>query len=1056
MSVPGRGAGPGAGTGQGYDAGTGAGAAEGSGPGADVRLLPSTGAACGVAWAATASSAGVVAWWAVAVLSAALGLGLVVARGRNARWAGLLLTLAVASAVLAVTAVTLGARERTGLALHADDRATAEVLGRVTGDPRRLRPVRPGADRWAVTLRVTRAVVRGEALRGRAEVTVLGGRELSSARAGATVRMVGRLAPTERGDRSVALLSAVGPPQRVEQPGLPWRVAERLRSGLRRACAGLPRDAAGLLPGLVVGDTGSLPVELEDDMRAVGLTHLTAVSGANLAIVSGAVLVLATAARAPRPVSLAAAGCSVAAFVVLARPEPSVLRAALMGGIALVGLARGRRGRGVSALAATTTGLLVVDPWLIRSFGFVLSVLATGGLLLLARPLSDRIPGPRPLALALAVPLAAQLACAPVQVLLQPAVSPVAVPANLLAAPAVPPATLCGVLAAALAPFQPWAAHLAARVGGFATSWIAGVAHRAAELPWATVPWPEGVRGALALALAVVAVLGLLLAAPPRRAGTTRQGDHGPGAPGAGRGARAPATVLPALVLLALVTGWLVSPALPRPDGRWPPPGWAVALCDVGQGTALAVRTGPGRAALVDVGPDPRRVTRCLRGLRVRALDLVALTHFHADHIRGLPGAISGRGTPPLLVSPFPEPATGSADVRRLAARHRIPVTEGHSGLRGGVAADGLRVTWEVLWPPGSSSPDGRSLPGGLPYSSRGTTDPVGAPGSTAAGTEPEDGANDAGLVLRFEVTGPGAAMTLLALGDLELDGQDGLVATTAGALPADVVVVAHHGSARQRPRLYQRVRPRVALVPVGRGNGYGHPAPSALRMLSDLGSGIARTDAHGDVAVVARAGALAVVARGGTGAPDRSLSAPGAPDRSLSAPGGPERRLPVAGLPHATRQRTTGHPQSVVADRRQGALPAARAPGPGDGGAGCARHRGRGPPRRPGGDRCGHGRSSRRPGDPRGTARRRGLRGRSPDDRDQPVPVRRRGRGGRERCRARCRRVRHRRDRLPRRPRSRGVPRPASLRRAAGQGAAGPGQVIRSTGGGLRPGDQG
>ena len=80
----------------------------------------------------------------------------------------LLLTLAVASAVLAVTAVTLGARERTGLALHADDRATAEVLGRVTGDPRRLRPVRPGADRWAVTLRVTRAVVRGEAPKDRA------------------------------------------------------------------------------------------------------------------------------------------------------------------------------------------------------------------------------------------------------------------------------------------------------------------------------------------------------------------------------------------------------------------------------------------------------------------------------------------------------------------------------------------------------------------------------------------------------------------------------------------------------------------------------------------------------------------------------------------------------------------------------------------------------------------------------------------------------------------------------------------------------------------------
>ncbi len=697
-----------------------------------------------------------------------------------------------------VAGLHVAAVRASGLAAPAREGATVRVTAEVTADPVRHRAGtrgqrRPG-DLLVVPVRASRLELRGQRVRARADLVLLArDARWAGLLPGQAVVASGRLGPARAGQPVAAVVVVRGPPRLVGRPILVQRLAGGLRAGLRRATTGLAPDPRGLLPGLVVGDTSRLPTRLEQDMRVAGMTHLTAVSGANLAIVASFVLLAGRwAGLRGRWLPLAAA-LAIGAFVVLARPQPSVLRAAVMGGVGLVALATGRRRRSLAALGATVLVLLLADPWLSRSYGFVLSVLATAGLVLLAPGWAARWRArglPRPLAEALAVPLAAQLVCAPVVVLLSASVSIVAVPANLLAAPAVPPATLLGVLVTAVAPVNDGAAAVLAHVAELPVRWIAVVAHGAAAMPSAALPWPDDPRGAVLLAVLTPPVV---LAA--------RALAHRPAA------AAAVAAVLGVVLVV------------PATSPGWPPAGWVLAVCDVGQGDALALAVAPGTAVVVDAGPDPRAVDRCLRRLGVRRVPAVLLSHLHADHVDGLPGVLRGRSVGEVVVGPFPEPAEDLARVRRWARRAGVPVTTTAVGERMSVR----RLSWQVLWP-------ARVI---------------------AEGSVPNNGS----LVLLVRSRG----LRLLLTGDVEPPAQRALLARDR--LPVvDVLKVAHHGSAHQEPALLAAARPRVALVSVGADNDYGHPAAGTLRALRLAGALVARTDRDGTVLVVGGRGHLRVV----------------------------------------------------------------------------------------------------------------------------------------------------------------------------------------------------
>ncbi|MDQ1684869.1 MAG: competence protein ComEC [Frankiaceae bacterium] len=352
----------------------------------------------------------------------------------------------------------------------------------------------------------------------RAPVTVLahGGAWLGLL-PGQRLRVQARIRAPRSGDPVAAVVLPVGDPLLVGRPPLWQRVAGRVRAAFRAATTQLPTDERGLVPGLVIGDTAAMPADLVEAFRSSGLTHLNAVSGENVAVVLATVGAVLRRTWAGRRTRAALALLAIVGFVVLARPSPSVLRAAVMGAIVVAGSLAGRRGHALPALAAAVIALISVDPFLARAPGFALSVLATAAIVVAARPVADRLSHrlPRPLAIAVAVPLVAQVACTPVLVAAFGQLSPWAVPANVLAAPAVAPATVAGVVCALLAVPLPAVASAVAWLAAVPAGWLALVARAFAAMPGAGLRLPTGVTALAAAGTA--AMLAVLLAGGVRR-----------------------------------------------------------------------------------------------------------------------------------------------------------------------------------------------------------------------------------------------------------------------------------------------------------------------------------------------------------------------------------------------------------------------------------------------------------------------------------------------------------------------------------------------------------
>ncbi len=643
----------------------------------------------------------------------------------------------------------------------------------------------PGARSLMVTLRS----VNGHALRGGGIPAVLVGADMRERLPyGATLMAEGYLqrAPTYESGSWVVLVR--GSPEWVAQPGWFLRSTDELRRGLLIRSVGLENDGGDLLPGLAIGDTSAVDRGLLQAMRDTSLSHLVAVSGANCAVVVGIVVGIIALFRGGVWARLVGGTLALAGFVVLVTPEPSITRASIMATIVLLFLALGRPLKGIPVLATTVLVILCVNPWMALDFAFALSVLASGGILLLVGPLTELFSRIMPswLAVMVAVPLAAQIACQPVLILLNPVVPVWAVVANVLAAPAAPLATILGMLVCISGPLLPLLADILVQAAWWPSAFVAFLGRFFSSMPLVTLPWTPGFAGLLAMAgVTYGGVTYLLWHSQRHRVGRRLAG---------------------AVALFALLSS-LVGHSLPQAlVSLTIPKDWAVAQCDVGQGDALVVRTG-GHTVLIDTGKYPQKLESCLTTLRVTRLDLVIITHFDVDHV-GAWSVIADR-VDQVWVGPVVE--ADHRDIVTALERAGATVVEVRAGDQITLDDYVIRVVWPV-------------------------TEALSDPG------------NDSSVVVVVEgLPTCTSCVSGLFLGDLGEKPQR-IMMGRQKLQRVDIVKVSHHGSGDQYAGLYQNISARVGLIGVGAENSYGHPATKILDILDATGTRALRSDERGIV----------------------------------------------------------------------------------------------------------------------------------------------------------------------------------------------------------------
>jgi competence protein ComEC len=457
--------------------------------------------------------------------------------------------------------------------------------------------------------------------------------------------------------------------------GLPG-FADRLRARLARSMApGLEGERRAVLAGIVLGEDEGLSEELRDRFRASGLFHLLAVSGQNVALIVGGVLLLAWLVGVSRWLAELGALAAIAAYVLAVGWQPSVVRAGVAGALAsLAWLAARPRDRWYFLLVGAAV-LLAWNPYSLLEPGFQLSFGAVAAIFVGIRPLERRLagyPGPRWLHSVVAVSAVCGVATAPIVWLHFGALPIYAVPANALAAPAVAPLLALAFAAAAVDPVLPGLAGALGWLNGWLAAYLAACARLVGGLPHAQV---STARALLVVALGCALVLAAVKLQPPR----------------------APrALVLGALGVL-VVAGW----QLHGFGDRLPPPkGLRISVLDVGQGDATLLQV-PEGAVLVDQGPPEADVADRLRGFGVDRLAALVLTHPSRDNIGGAEKVVERLGVGLMLepalpfANPFGKPALAEARRRGIP----IVVTRAGRELRLG------RLRLRVLWPDGRASP---------------------------------------------------------------------------------------------------------------------------------------------------------------------------------------------------------------------------------------------------------------------------------------------------------------------------------------------------------------
>ncbi len=575
--------------------------------------------------------------------------------------------------------------------------------------------------------------------------------------------------------------------------------------------AALPDPEAALAQGILLGNRAAMPQGLRDAFARTNTSHIVAISGFNIALVAGALLFLFQRLLGARWAFLPAVG-GVMGYTVLVGAAPSVVRAAIMGGILILGRRLGRPGDTMVALLWAAGLMTALQPLLLWDVGFQLSFLATAGLIAVLPRLQARLSFlPAWIGEDLTTTLAAQIAVLPVLIVNFGQFSPLGILANLLVLPAFPPIMVLGGLAALGGALVPALGVLAGWLAWPFLAYMIRVVEFCAGQPGASTSLGFLEDAAPVLAWAYYAGLGLWLAAPMVRGEAPRPAalaEHSDAPSWAGTWVRWYAGAGAALLMLF----WGIGVA------GAPPAELRATVLDVGQGDAVLVRTPEGRTVLVDGGPSPAVLADAL-GRRLpfwrREIDLVILTHPHEDHLAGLIEVLERYTVRQVLDAPDDRPSLAHQRFRELARQQGAGYALTEVGQRvelGGGAA------LEVLHPPPGRCPD----------------------------------AHACSALLRLS---DGEAALLLT-GDLDPAAQR-MLSVTDRAPASAVLKVPHHGAAGLDPAFLAAVAPEVAIVSVGAGNRFGHPAPATLDGLA--GARLYRTDRDGSVEVVFTGGGYRV-----------------------------------------------------------------------------------------------------------------------------------------------------------------------------------------------------
>jgi competence protein ComEC len=461
-----------------------------------------------------------------------------------------------------------------------------------------------------------------------------------------------------------------------------------------------------------------------------------------------------------------------------------------MAAVLLVAKGSRRPSDSLPALGFAIAAVVIGDPWQARDAGFALSVLATAGLLLFA----PRIIGwlskylPKLVSEALAPPIAATIFCSPVLIAIAGYLAPMSVIANLLAAPAVAPITIIGFIAALISPVAPLVTRILIFVIHFPAAFITWIAHWAAQFPVLK----------MSSAILIGTLIGVWFARTLLQAHWKKY----------------VAIALCFLIFFAWIT-------------RWPGGDWSVANCDIGQGDSSVINLGNHRGIIIDVGPDAALEDACLKALGISEVPLLILSHFHADHVEGLPGLLKKRRVDQVWVSNNTDPIFESMRVQNWLKGIKVQV------VTRGMHSQFSNVEIKVLWPLTTTQ---------------------------QFASNPGDGSSINNSSIAAMISSPD--FSLFAAGDLEPPVQEIL---RADVTHVDIYKVCHHGSKYQDPEFMNLLSPAIAMISVGKGNTYGHPAPQTVAALTRLGARVVRTDTDGAIAIAAKGHRLSIkLARSG------------------------------------------------------------------------------------------------------------------------------------------------------------------------------------------------